>query len=114
MVESLPWSQLLRVRRIVSSDSLIDLRLNEMCQKFLARGYPKEDLDTFKTKALSKGRDELLTPKVAIESDKRIPFVTAFNGLSGQISDVIRRHWSLLGRGHDNREIAFKLNEGLH
>ncbi|CAJ0933560.1 unnamed protein product [Ranitomeya imitator] len=113
MVESLPWSQLLRVRRIVSSDSLIDLRLNEMCQKFLARGYPKEDLDTFKTKALSKGRDELLTPKVAIESDKRIPFVTAFNGLSGQISDYMPAQGNLALCRHVLRRTENELQSNI-
>ncbi|CAJ0959327.1 unnamed protein product [Ranitomeya imitator] len=102
MVESLPWSQLLRVRRVVSSDTLIDERLNEMCQKFLARGYPKADLDGFKMKALSKEHDELLTPRVAAESNKRYTFVTAYNGLSNRISAVIRRHWPLLSRGHAN------------
>ncbi|CAJ0953503.1 unnamed protein product [Ranitomeya imitator] len=100
MVESLPWSQLLRVRRVVSSDTLIDERLNEMCQKFLKRGYPKADLDRFKMRVLSKDRDVLLTPRVTVESSKRIPFVTAYNGVSNQISAVIRRHWPLLSRGH--------------
>ncbi|CAJ0928078.1 unnamed protein product [Ranitomeya imitator] len=54
MVESLPWSQLLRVRRIVSCEILIDERLEEMCQKFMLRGYPKADLVSFKKLALEK------------------------------------------------------------
>ncbi|XP_077148071.1 uncharacterized protein LOC143808847 [Ranitomeya variabilis] len=102
MVESLPWSQLLRVRRIVSKDDLVDERLNEMCLKFLARGYSRSELDKFKVRALSKERAELLNPKVTTVADKRIPFVTAYNGFSNRISEVIRRHWPLLGRGHAN------------
>ncbi|CAJ0966090.1 unnamed protein product [Ranitomeya imitator] len=48
MVESLPWSQLLWVRRIVSNDILVDKRLDEMCLKFLVRGYSGTDLAEFK------------------------------------------------------------------
>ncbi|CAJ0936993.1 unnamed protein product [Ranitomeya imitator] len=102
MVESLPWSQLLRVRRIVSNDTLVDKRLDEMCLKFLARGYPGTDLAGFKARALSKERVELLGPRVRALTDKRIPFITAYNSLSNQISGVIRRHWPLLSLGHAN------------
>ncbi|CAJ0952455.1 unnamed protein product [Ranitomeya imitator] len=53
MVESLPWSQLLRVRRIVSYETRIDDRLEEMCRKFLSRGYSRVDLEKFKQRALT-------------------------------------------------------------
>lgn len=41
MISSLPWSKLLRAHRIVSQETVIDERLDDMCKKFLLRGYPQ-------------------------------------------------------------------------
>ncbi|CAJ0940184.1 unnamed protein product [Ranitomeya imitator] len=102
MIESLPWSQLLRVRRIVSCEDSVDDRLEEMCCKFLSRGYPRVDLEKFKQRALVTRREDLLVPKDRIERNKRIPFVSTYNRLSSRISGIIRKHWSLLNKGHSN------------
>ncbi|CAJ0934810.1 unnamed protein product [Ranitomeya imitator] len=57
MVNSLPWSQLLRVRRIVSDDTVVDRRLDEMCLMFSNRGYPKKELSRFNHKARNLPRE---------------------------------------------------------
>ncbi|CAJ0938544.1 unnamed protein product, partial [Ranitomeya imitator] len=92
----------LRVRRIVSCETHIDKRFDEMCKKFLCRGYHRVELDKFRERALSKNRDELLIPKMTMQSQRRIPFVTTYDGMSKQVANIIRRHWPLLGKGHTN------------
>ncbi|CAJ0968565.1 unnamed protein product [Ranitomeya imitator] len=59
MVNSLPWSQLLRVRRIVSDEDKVNLRLDEMCSKFLQRGYPGREVVRFKEKTLNCSRESV-------------------------------------------------------
>ncbi|CAJ0923207.1 unnamed protein product [Ranitomeya imitator] len=74
-----------------------------MCKKFLCRVYPRVELDKFRERTLSKNRDELLIPKMTMQSQRRIPFVTTYDdGMSKQVSNIIRRHWPLLGKGHTN------------
>ncbi|CAJ0968304.1 unnamed protein product [Ranitomeya imitator] len=44
-----------------------------MCKKFLAKGYPRENLIEFKQWTLDTPRNELLIPKIRGEVNKRIP-----------------------------------------
>lgn len=62
MVDSLPWSQLLCVRKIVSDNDRVDSRLDEMCEKFIKRGYPAKLVNGNKSEALTMEKDELLNP----------------------------------------------------
>ncbi|CAJ0959302.1 unnamed protein product [Ranitomeya imitator] len=84
-------------RRMVESPTMESAIKSE---KNCLVGYPKVELDKFRERALSRSWDELLVPKMAVQSQKRIPFVTTYNGMSKQVSNIIRRHWPLLGRGH--------------
>ncbi|CAJ0930580.1 unnamed protein product [Ranitomeya imitator] len=95
----------LRVRRMVSCDTLIDRCLDEMCGKFIARGYPRASLMDFKRRPLDKSRDDLLRPKELVMEIKRAPFVTSYNGLSKRISG---EHWPLLIKDQGNIE-EFKM-----
>ncbi|CAJ0927124.1 unnamed protein product [Ranitomeya imitator] len=99
MVDSLPWSQLLRVRRIVSDDERVDLRLEEMCGKFLRRGYPKTVVNDFKMRARDTSRDSICNRSLNRQPCERIPFVSTYNSASNQIGRVLKRHWSFLQRG---------------
>ncbi|CAJ0927073.1 unnamed protein product [Ranitomeya imitator] len=71
MIGSLPWRQLLRVRRVVSWNTLVDQGLEEMCNIFLVRGYPKDNLVEYKQRALDMSRDELLDPKKTYERESQ-------------------------------------------
>lgn len=52
ILDLLPWSQFLQVRRIVSDESRVESRLKTMCQKFVQRGYPEKEVYKYKTKAI--------------------------------------------------------------
>lgn len=105
MVNSLPWSQLLRVRRIVSEEHIADDRLEQMCSKFKTRGYPTQLLQGYKNKALLLKREDLLHHTKRDETKKkRIPFVSTYGSHSGQVSGIIRNHWKLLQMGCPDTE----------
>lgn len=108
MIDSLPWSQLLWVRRIIGDEDKVDMRLEEMCNKFITRVYPKNLV--YKQEAIAMDRNNLLClirqNRVKTE---RIPFVSIFGPQSGRISNVLRKHWSLIQQGCPNVE-AFKFS----
>lgn len=103
MVDSLPWSQLLRVRRIVSDVEKVDIRLEEMCNKFVRRGYPKQLLQKYKEEGKQMDREVLLKP-VKREDNKSecIPFVSTFDPQSKKISNILCKHWSIIRQGCPN------------
>lgn len=54
IADPLPWSQLVRVRRLVIREELVDHRLDEMCGVFLRCGYLRQLIQGYRMKA--KGR----------------------------------------------------------
>lgn len=60
MVEPLPFSQFIRVKRIVEDPILNEKSLKEMSDKFLNRGYPKGLMRRHEMKVRTLDRDELL------------------------------------------------------
>ncbi|XP_066453998.1 uncharacterized protein [Eleutherodactylus coqui] len=94
-IDSLPWSQLLRVRR-VTNDAYVETRITEMCKKFLDRGYPTNLVTEKMERARVLSQDELLIPKSRTNKNERIPFVSTFTTISRQVSSILRRHWPLL------------------
>ncbi|CAJ0931144.1 unnamed protein product [Ranitomeya imitator] len=98
MIESLPWSQMLRVRKIVADDTRLDSRLDEMCSKFLNRGYPEIGVRKHVERAKETSRAVLREKKIRVR-DKRIPFVTTFSTVSGHVKNMILKHWHILHQG---------------
>ncbi|XP_066441337.1 uncharacterized protein [Eleutherodactylus coqui] len=100
MMRSLPWSQMLRVRRVVS-DEFFDDRLEAMCRKFAARGYPQDLLSkqTYRVKQIA--RTSILSPSKSNKATmKRIPFVSTYGAHSGEICSILNKHWHVLARSH--------------
>lgn len=92
MLKSLPYSQLLRVKRIVEDPNRITLRLDEMCDKFQKRGYPVPLVAGHRRKVETIGRDTLLTQKRVRGNEKRLTFFSTFTNLSKQINNVIKKY----------------------
>lgn len=79
--ESLPLSQLMRVKHIVSNPDLQTTRLREMTDKFCIHGYADSTLNKPQHKVESMSRQSLLTPnptKKDIKQD-RITCVTTYS-----------------------------------
>ncbi|OCT58275.1 hypothetical protein XELAEV_180022142mg, partial [Xenopus laevis] len=91
--KSLPQSQLLRVKRIEKVSEQQIMRVKEMKEKYKQRGFPERILE----QAGSEKR-KYETNKKKDQQVKRIPNVSRFNVLSGEISKTLRKEWGLLAR----------------
>lgn len=103
-LQAIPYSQFLRVKRIVSDPSILDIRLKEMTNKFLKRGYPRPLLNRHLARVASQSRSSLLRPDASTRSSRRstsrLPFVSDFSQLSPSIRDIIYRHWHILSHSY--------------
>ncbi|CAJ0951717.1 unnamed protein product [Ranitomeya imitator] len=72
--------------------------MEEMCNKFLYRGYLEGGVKEHMRKAKETLRSDVRKKKVKMR-DKRIPFVSTFNTASGQLRSVILKHWHILHQG---------------
>lgn len=97
MVESLPYSQMLRAKWIVEDDNIVENTLTGMPLDFHERGYPKKLIDTQRSKVLKKSRHDLLHATRQERTMTRINFVSTDNDLSPIITGILRKHWSIGG-----------------
>ncbi|OCT75888.1 hypothetical protein XELAEV_18031073mg [Xenopus laevis] len=92
--KSLPKSQFVRVKRIVTDGNLLKERLDEMEENFLQRGYPPG--------LLKQQCEEIEDPCVSPHhkrDQKHIPFVSKFSTVSQEVAKIIRKHWDILRDG---------------
>lgn len=95
MVNSLPHSQLLRVKKIVSVPTVLEETLKGMGDKFIQRGYPKSLVQNQISKVQLMGREEVAHGKTSSKLD-RIPFISTYGEFGSKIAGVINKHWPIM------------------
>lgn len=80
-MRSLPYSQMLRVRRIVDQEELVDEALLDMIHKFTRRGYPNNLVLQHRNRVKNLSKSEAYRTKDK-QTLKRIPLVTTSNDWS--------------------------------
>ena len=95
--KSLPYSQLVRVKRICSTDNVFEEQAAELCSRFTTKGFNDTILNEALYRARELDRQTLLTPKTPKpkQTDK-IVCVTTFSPASRQIKHTIDKHWHIL------------------
>ena len=94
--QSIPYSQALRLRSICSSTRVLEQRILEYCNFFVAYGY-KRDRGRLSemSKVLSLTQDESLRARER-HTTNRIPLVTTYNPRTSYIAEVANRNWHFL------------------
>ncbi|XP_044129867.1 uncharacterized protein LOC122923195 [Bufo gargarizans] len=92
-IDSLPYSQLLRVKRVVQDAEMLPTRYAQMVRKFRERGYPHQVIDKHLNKV--RGTQQVL-PGITHNKVERIPFISTYLEQSGIVAKIIRKHWSIL------------------
>ena len=93
----LPYSQMLRLKRICSTESEFEGQSNEMCNRFRQRGYDEQILTKSKLKISPLERTSLLTPKSPGATKKQpIVMTTTFSPISQSIRQSVKKHWHIL------------------
>ena len=96
-LDSIPYSQFLRLRRICSEDDDFKEQCSKMAGFFLAREYPRSVVERALVKASRVSRASSLIPKVK-NSDHKIPLVLPYYAhLSYKISAMVKKNAKVLG-----------------
>jgi peptide-methionine (R)-S-oxide reductase len=101
LVKSLPYSQLLRVRRICSRLQDYDKNAIMIGQHFIRRGYPEDLIESEIIRARRMDRNLLLQDKPQTSQSKSFDetfVITQYNPSCTPLKEIITKNWSLLGR----------------
>ena len=105
-IERIPYSQLLRIRRICSDISDFDKHMKTMCLHFLKRGYPLDLLRTSALKARRTDRHSLLhTTKTNPTDNDRSVLITTFHPHDNTVRGIVQKNWDILGKSHSTLPI---------
>ena len=92
---SIPYSQALRLRRICSSTDILEQRIMEYSNFFVACGYKKDKVLSEMRKVLSLTQEESLRARERGNTN-RIPLVTTYNPHTSFIAEIANRNWHFL------------------
>ncbi|XP_077117073.1 uncharacterized protein LOC143773549 [Ranitomeya variabilis] len=96
---SLPYSQLLRTRRVNNTQRGFTRQAGELRQRLMERGYPKTLLDTAMER-VSSTTDECNRSRQS-PVEPRFTFCFKYGPLDQEIRASLRRHWHVLERDRD-------------
>ena len=106
---SLPYSQLLRLRRICTHTKDFLKHSGMILFHFDRRGYPRDLLQKALDKALSKSREDLLPDRVHTTTNQpNQPFVltTQYSPHYTALQETVRKNWDLLTRSSTTKRLA--------
>jgi len=107
----LPYSQLLRVRRICHRIEDYDTNAELIGSHFIRRGYPPDLIEKNITDIRSLNRQSLLQPSskpITDLDDQRHFVINTFTPGQNVLKDIINKNWSLLGRTNTTSSIHLK------
>ena len=105
VTNNIPFSLALRIVRICTNQDTRDIRLEELKNLLLSRGYKSGVVNGAMEKAKSISRKEALK-KVKKEQQQRPVFVVQYDPRLPSITDIARRHWrSMVSRDPNLQEV---------
>ena len=93
---AIPFSQMLRLKRIVSDINELNFEIDQMTQNFRNRNYPINILLEAKNRLSLIDRSELLTYKTKRETKEKLILVQIFENkiaTNNRIKKLLRKHW---------------------
>ena len=93
---SLPYSQLLRTKRICSTDGAFERQAKELCDRFKTKGYSNRVLTSNLEKARLRERESLLIPKPVKRGDAKLVLSSTYSPLCIGIKNAVKKHWHML------------------
>jgi hypothetical protein len=108
--KSLPYSQLLRVRRICSHLEDFDRNATEIASHFLRRDYPQDLVEEALIKVRRIDRLTLLQPSTNPPKNDQdnLFLVNMFNPSGTPLRDIVSDTWPLIGRSHNTEYLYTK------
>ena len=100
----IPYSQLLRLRRLCSEDSDFSIKSEEMCHFFDKRSYPASVVQAGHHRAQQIDRQSALQTSQK-ENKNRIPFTLTFHPHNHAVKSIILKNFKLLQNDPDTGRI---------
>ena len=94
-VMNIPYSQMLRLRRLCSNEEVFEKRIDEMSNQFKARGYSH----TCITKAADRARRQQRTAALRYKpksNTNRVPFIITHNPMNPPLRQILQKEHSTL------------------
>ena len=117
--KSIPSSQILRVKRICSTNSEFERNCKVLQVQFTKRGYDSSLIETEIKKIKLLDSKDSLTPKTT-QKAQVLPLTVTYNRTLLNIKQIIQNHWSILKTNKALEKtfsvepiIAFRKNKGL-
>ena len=105
-VQSIPYSQFLRVRRICSKDDEYRKLSFKLAAHFIGRGYPRNIVLESRLKVQQRNRDDLLFGINEKQPKKeRITFPITFHQKNNEVVKIIKRNFSVLENNPETQSI---------
>ena len=106
--QSIPFSQLLRIKRCCSDNDDVITISNQVANYFSARQYPKHIIESANENVHSIHREDILMPSSEKLSPDRIPVILPFHPSIYPLRRIILKHYKALMTDQDTKDI-FKL-----
>ena len=105
---SVPFSQLLRLKRLCSNKPDFADKAKEICKFFVDSGYPKSIIDDALERISRTSRQQALQAKPIKTSEDRIPLTLTYHPLSLPIKRIIYLNFDILQTNKDTKAIFIK------
>jgi hypothetical protein len=117
IAKSIPYSQFLRIKRIVSDPENIKKRINQLIEYFVCSGYSRKSLKSTAKKVLTECDSK---PTRSKPSNRTTRMITTYNELLPDVGQLIKKHWSITQTNSKCREtltevpnVIYKRNKNL-
>ena len=113
LTKSLPYSQLLRIRRICTKLSDFDKNAILIGKHFLQRNYPEDLITEAIINTRRMNREKLLSPPESSAKTTNLDntfLVTTFNPDCTPLRDIVQQTWPVLGRTNTTEALFAKKN----
>ena len=94
-LDSIPYSQFLRLRRLCSDDVDFADKCQDMCSFFLNRNYPHDVVSRALAKVSDVSRESALVSNTRT-TNNRIPFTVTYHPLNNAVKPIVNRNFNLL------------------
>lgn len=94
--QSLPYSQLSRVKRICASQDSFETHAKNLCDSFKDRGYKNLLLQQHLNRVRQIQRTDLLQPKHKYPVPQSLALVSTYSPISEPLKHIVRKHWHIL------------------
>ena len=101
--KSIPYSQFLRLKRIISDPEILKRRLKEYIEYFVNSGYSRKSLEKTVNEILNPSTPNTVKTKTTGENSVR--FITSYNKTLPDAKNMMKRHWTMLNTNEKCRDV---------